>query len=114
VGLNLTVIVCSTFLSILYGELAMWLGIGRKWMLASCVALGANAMFFNNFGTGESSGTVMLLVQFAIPLAVGWWFAKRRYNHGYVATTFLVFLLFFWSSPYRRWHRLGFFRSLPF
>ncbi len=83
------IVVCSTFLSILYGELAMRLGIGRKWMLASCAVLGAFAML-QEFALGV---TVMLLVQFAVPFAVGWWFARQKHNHSYPATTFFVFAI---------------------
>ena len=88
--LSLIIVVCSTFVGALYGELALWLGIGKKWTLASCAVLGVIAMLF---GIGFGSYTVMLLVQFAAPLAVGWWFAKRKCNHGYPATTFLVFAI---------------------
>jgi hypothetical protein len=87
--LSLIIVVCSTFLSIVYGELAMRLGIGRKWMLASCAVLGA-------FGLLLELGLrvpVMALAQFAAPLAVGWWFTKRKCNRGYPATTFLVFAI---------------------
>ncbi|MFH0901082.1 MAG: hypothetical protein V2A73_10670 [Pseudomonadota bacterium] len=93
-ALSLTVIVCSTFVGILYGELAMRLGIGRKWMLTSFAVMGVMAMFWEhglNHGTGLH--TVRVLVQFATPLAVGGWFAKRKYNHGYPATTFFIFAI---------------------
>ena len=91
-GLSLSIVVCSIFLSILYGELAMWLGIGKKWTLTSCAVLGANAMFWESFGIPYAV-TVMLPVQFAAPFAVGWWFTKRKCNHRYAATAFLVFAI---------------------
>jgi len=93
-GLSLTIIVCSTFVGILYGELAMRLGIGKKWMLTSFTVLGVMAMLYEyglNHGTGLH--TVRLLAQFAVPLAVGWWFAKRTYNHTHPATTFFIFAI---------------------
>lgn len=58
-------------------------------MLASCAVLGA-------FGLLLELGLrvpVMALAQFAAPLAVGWWFTKRKCNRGYPATTFLVFAI---------------------
>ena len=89
---SLIIAVSSIFLSILYGELAMWLGIGKKWMPTSCIVLAVIAMFWES-GTSLSTMPVMLLVQFAIPLSVGWWFTKGKYIHGYPATTFLVFAM---------------------
>ena len=87
---SLTIVVCSTFLGTLYGELATGLGIGKKWLLASCAAIGVVAMFWE-FATGRCTVSVMLLVQFAAPLAVAWSFTKRKYNHRYAATKCLVF-----------------------
>jgi len=84
------VLLCSTFAGCLYGELAMWLGISRKWTLASCAVLGAMATLFE-FGFSSGTVTLMLLVQFTAPLAVGWWFTKWKYSHRYPATTVLVF-----------------------
>ena len=89
---SLIIAVCSTFLSILYCELAMRLGIGRKWMFASCTALGGVAMFLE-FAFSACTVTVLLPVQLATPLAVGWWFIKRTYNHEYTATKVLVFAI---------------------
>ncbi len=87
--LSLMIAVCSTFLSMVYGELAMRLGIGRKWTLASCAVLGVLGMLLE-FGLRLP---VMALGQFAAPLAVGWWFTKRKCNRGCPATTFLVFAI---------------------
>ena len=86
---SFVIVVSSTFLSILYGELALWFGVGRKWLLTLCVVLGAVAMFWEfTFGL-----TVMLPLQFVIPFAVGWWFAKQKCNPEYPATRFLVFAI---------------------
>jgi hypothetical protein len=87
--LTLTILACSTFLSILYDELATRLGIGRKWTLASCAVLGAFAMLLE-LGLGVP---VMLPVQFAVPFAAGCWAARRKHNRSYPATTFLVFAM---------------------
>jgi hypothetical protein len=95
---SFVIVVSSTFLSILYGELALWFGVGRKWLLTSCVVLGAVAMFWEfTFGLA-----VMLPLQFVIPVAVGWWLAKRKCHHGYPATTFLVFAV----SPFASYQLL--------
>lgn len=83
------IVVCSTFVSVLYGELAMRLGIGVKWILASCAVLGAFAMLME-FALGV---TLMVLAQFAVPFAVGWWFAKQKHNASYPATRFLIFAI---------------------
>jgi hypothetical protein len=56
------------------------------------MALGANAMFFNNFGTPVRV-SLTLPLQFAVPVAVGWWFARRRRIHRYAATALLVFAI---------------------
>ena len=65
--LSLIIVVCSTFVGALYGELALWLGIGRKWTLVSCLVLAAVAMLLE---IGFRSFTVMLPVQFAVPVGV--------------------------------------------
>lgn len=88
--ISLIIVVCSPFVGALYGELALWLGLGRKWTLASCAVLGVVAMLFE---IGFRSYTVMLLVQFSVPLGVGWWLTRRKCNRGYPATTFLVFAI---------------------
>jgi hypothetical protein len=80
---------CSTFLGILYAELAVRFGIGRKGMLASYLVLGAVAMLEELcFGV-----TWMLPVQLAVPLAVGWWSAGKRHNWSHPATTLVIFVL---------------------
>jgi hypothetical protein len=84
--------VCSTIAGTLYGELAMWLGIGRKWTLASYAAIGGIAMLCES-DSRLSIMPVMLLVQFAVPFAVGWWSIKRKYEQKYAATKVLVFVV---------------------
>lgn len=88
--LSLILALSSTITGTLYGELAMWLGIGRRWTLTSCAAMGAVIMV-QEFLIG--SHTVMLLVQFAVPFAVGWWFIKRERERRYVATKVVVFAI---------------------
>jgi hypothetical protein len=91
-GLSLTIILCSTFVGILYGELALRLGLGTKWMLASFAVLATMAAFWE-YGLNHGSGLLAarLPVQLALPLAVGWWFAKRKFNHTYPVTNFFIF-----------------------
>lgn len=85
---SLTIVGCSTFVGVLYSELAVWCGLGKRWTLVSCVELGAIAMFF---GLAFGFNTVRLLVLFAAVLAVGWWIIKRNRNHSYPATKLTVF-----------------------
>ena len=75
--LGLALVACSTVGVILYGELALWLGIGRKWTLVSCPALGSIASLFS-FEFGPHA--FVSLVQFAAPFVVGWWIVTRRCN----------------------------------
>jgi hypothetical protein len=77
----------SAFLGTFYGELAMRVGIGKKWAVASCTMLGAIATLL-----GYICGlyTVMVLVQFAVPVAVGWWLINRRYSDRHPATALFV------------------------
>jgi hypothetical protein len=90
-GLSLLIAVSSIFLGILYGELAMRLGLGSKWRVASCVVLGVIAMFWESaFGRYAGTDIVMLPVQFAVPLGVGWWVTKRKCNPRYAAMKFFV------------------------
>lgn len=89
---SLIAAVCSTIAGTFYGELAVWLGIGRKWTLASYAAIGAIAMYLE-FGLGLGTVTVTLPAQFAVPFAVGWWFIKRRCEQKYAGTKVLVFAI---------------------
>jgi hypothetical protein len=89
---SLVAAVCSVIAGTFYGELAMWLGIGRKWTLASYAAIGAMAMYLE-FGISMLAVTVMLPLQFAVPFAVGRWFIKRRCEQKYAATKVLVFAI---------------------
>lgn len=93
-GLSLFIVVCSILLSVLYGEQAMRLGLGRKWMLASCMVLGVIAMFWEScFGQYAGTGIVMLPLQFAVPLGAGWSFPKLKRSYRDSATRFLVFAM---------------------
>jgi len=96
---SLIIVFSSIFAAILCGELAVWFGIGKRWTLASCAVLGAIALLVE-CAILEKAGshavilrTVILPVQCAVPLAVGWWFTKQKFNHGHPATTFLVFAI---------------------
>lgn len=89
---SLSLIVCSAFLGFLYSDFARWLGIRKRWMLASYAVLGAIAMFWE-LALGSRTASIMLLVQFAVPLGMGWWLIKRKCNHRYAVTKCLVFAI---------------------
>jgi hypothetical protein len=92
--LSLMIALCSIFSAGLYGELALLFGLGKKWMLASSAVLGLTAMWCEHLvhhGIGLRS--VMLPVQFAVPLAVDWLFANRKCAQRYPATSFVVFAI---------------------
>jgi hypothetical protein len=95
----LTVVAPSCFLAILYCKLASRLGIKKGWMFASCAVVSFMAMCifwsvsFSNMpgqnllicGLGFTLGGDWILLlrslcQFIIPLAVGWWYIRRRAN----------------------------------
>lgn len=107
----LTVVIPTVLASILYCKLAKRLGIGKKWILLSCVALAATALFpiwsvkFSDLpgqsalrlGTWNPQSIWQLphfiigsfcnpqqLLQFLIPLAIGWWFLRRTRDQGWL------------------------------
>jgi hypothetical protein len=86
------VFVVSTFMSILYCELAVRLGVGRRWMAVCCVMLSIMSALLE-FAAGSQTVTPLLPVQGAVPLAVGWWFARRMHSPIREATKFFVFAL---------------------
>ncbi len=88
--LSLFPVICSTIVGCLYGELAMWLGIGKKGTLVSCAVLSVIALLC---GPCIGWDTAMLLVQFAVPLAAGRWFIERKCSHRHAATKLLVFAI---------------------
>lgn len=90
--LSLVVLVVSIFVSILYGELAVRLGVGRRWMVVSCAVLGIMALLLQ-LAVGLRAITVRVPIQFAVPLTIGWWFTKRKCSPIPAATKFLVFAL---------------------
>jgi hypothetical protein len=85
-------LVTSAFISILFGQLAIWLGVGKKWTIVSCVVLGVFAALIE-FGVSSHAVTVMLPVQVVVPLSMGWWFTSRKWRPAPAATRFLVFAL---------------------
>jgi uncharacterized integral membrane protein len=95
----LTVVIPSILATILYGQLAKRLDIGRKWILLSSVTLAVFAssicywrvetegpswmlgFLWSGFFSGGSVAQIQHLVQFVVPLAVGWWFMRHGRNH---------------------------------
>lgn len=101
----LTVVIPCILASILYCRLPRWLGIGKKWMLMSCATLavlGSMCYCFVNlspvpghqallWGGGIPMTIGQLasaffrprqLLQFIVPLAIGWWFMRRKHDQG--------------------------------
>jgi hypothetical protein len=91
-GFSLMIAICSALASILYNELAVRLGIGRKWMFTSCTVLAVMAVLWER-GLHDDMGfyRLVLPVQFLVPVAVGWWSARRRYDQKCPVTAFFVF-----------------------
>ncbi len=84
---SLAFVAFSTVGVILYSELALWLGIGRKWTLISCPVLASLSVLCEGIGLHP----FMSLVQFAAPFVVGGWIIKWKCDSGYAATKFTVF-----------------------
>ncbi len=101
---SLVLVACSAFGVTLYGELALWLGIGKKWTLVSCPILGAMPALLD-FGFGLHP--LMSLLQVATPLAVGWWIVKRRSDNRYGATKLLAFAISPVASYFLLWVMAG-------
>lgn len=86
----------SLLLAVGYCKLASRQGLGRGWMLASCVVLaivaaasGLQLTFAEAPGHGSvslsfgiRSAELLMLVQFVVPLAVAWWFLSRSRPSG--------------------------------
>jgi hypothetical protein len=89
---TIAILVVSVFISILYSELAVRLGVGRRWMAVCCVMLSIMAGLLE-LAAGSHTVTPMLPVQCAVPLTVGWWCARRRQSPIRAATKFFVFAL---------------------
>ncbi len=93
----LAIIVPSLLASIFYCKLARRLGIGRKWMLLSCMVVAVLALvfqcsfYFSNV-SGENNGfrlgfgwfgfDLWQLLQFLVPLVVALWFIRRSRSDG--------------------------------
>lgn len=85
----LMIVFCSTIATIFYGELAAWLGLGKKWTLVSCAVLGTIAVLCEL----GSSVPVMLPMQFAAPFVVRWWLVKRKCDRPPAAATLVIFVM---------------------
>jgi hypothetical protein len=101
-GLKLaTIVLPSLVLAVAYCRLAGRCGIGRKWMITSCVVLAVLAALAGiqlTFAETPGHGSVSLslgvgltetvqMLQLLVPLAVAWWFARRRGERDVVSTT---------------------------
>jgi hypothetical protein len=105
----LTIVIPCVFASLLYCRLARRLGLGKKWMLLSCAILAILAAIpccsvklsgipgesglrwgvWNPESIGHSFHFFVWIVcqprqlmQFFIPLAIGWWFMRRKHDNG--------------------------------
>ncbi len=95
----LTIVIPSVLLTVLYCQLAKRSGVGEKWILASCATLAvlASSAAFWRAGSGHwmfgllwpgvwnGGGWLALaqhLVNLIVPLAIGWWFLRRRHDPG--------------------------------
>jgi hypothetical protein len=89
---SLLIIICTSLASVLYCELAQCFAMGKKWMFVSCAVLGLLAMNWQNIiynGVGLLGPA--LLVQFIVPITVGWRFTRRKREQSYPVTAFFVF-----------------------
>jgi uncharacterized membrane protein len=82
--------------SVLYCKLGGRSGIDQKWMLVSCAVLAVcvplqNLLIGSGFEYYTASGTYhslvglwvcSILVQFVVPLAIGWGFVRRMHGQG--------------------------------
>jgi hypothetical protein len=93
--LLLMFVVPTAIASLLYCKLARWSGIGRIWMLVSCMVLAVSAtqssqgrrLFEYDDPQGQHHFVVGLwicvtLAQVLTPLAIGWWFLRRKRDPG--------------------------------
>ena len=98
-----SIVIPSILVSFLYCELAHYLGIGRKWIFAACSVLAALAGTVWWCATPGGSSSInslnilvgfhnpLQLVQFIIPLVIGWLFVRRKREQTYPTMTFFVF-----------------------
>jgi hypothetical protein len=102
---SLVFLIVPTILAgLLYCKLAKRLSIGREWMVVSCIVLAAMAMLpcwyvgiradtaghpfvvggpwipFYSHGCSDYYSHISELVQLAAPLAIGWWFLRRKHD----------------------------------
>jgi len=89
--------------TVAYCKLAKWLGIARTWMVVSCVVLAAMAipcwcvnfrlanhsvascnvgLWIPGWGAWCPLTTIRSLIQPFVPLAIGWWFLRRKHDQG--------------------------------
>jgi hypothetical protein len=71
--------------SILFCMAAKRVGLGGKWVLVACMMLAVYAatQSFLEIHSLEVVGTACpILAHFLVPLAVGWWFPRRKHDEG--------------------------------
>ena len=71
----IVIIVPVALATLSYCELTRWLGVHRAWMLVCCTVLAIIVAMCSD--SGDPNPIVMRLVQFAVPLSVGWWAMRR-------------------------------------
>ena len=101
VGSLLIVVIPTIFATIFYCQLAKWLAIGKKWMVLCSITLAVFASSFAFWHTGPGDNAwlfglswyaficgrswvalTQLLVNLIVPLAIAWWFIRRKHDQG--------------------------------
>jgi uncharacterized membrane protein YobD (UPF0266 family) len=93
---SLIYVMSSAILAAFYGELAIRGGVSKKWTLVSGAVLGIFAALFESSEACFARSNLLYgfaVAQFAIPLAISWWFVKQKYYHGSPATAFLLVVI---------------------
>jgi hypothetical protein len=115
---SLMILGCTSLAVIFYCELTRRSGISAKWPFLSGIVLGVMAVFWqralfreSGLDGGVGFDCITLPAQFLVPLALGWWSLRRkREQHHFYATAFLVFavsplisLVVLWSASLVLW-----------
>ncbi len=96
----LFVLIPAIFTTVAYCKLAKWLGVARTWMVASCAVVAAMsipcwgataidmaghpgvlcALWIPGLHGWIPPSVIRPLLQLLVPLAIGWWFMRRKHN----------------------------------